>query len=333
MSIKGKRVLITGCSGLLGPALCDVLLNEGAIVIGLDRYHHPLSRIHEIAHRIELITGDVCDYERFLQLLSEHQIEFIYHLAAQALVQEALDNPVATFKDNIEGTWNVLEATRTQMQSSTKLKGVLLASSDKAYGEQTELPYQESFAMQGRFPYDVSKSCADLIAQSYAASYGLPVCVTRCGNLFGGGDLHFSRIVPGTILSLLNGERPVIRSDGTPLRDYVYVKDVALAYLAISETMMRDPSIAGECFNISNDRPVSVVEIVELIQSLTGGAEQKPIIKNLASKEIKRQYLSSDKIRRLLNWSPKYTLQEGLKETITWYSAKFKENAQLMSLV
>ncbi|HEY9778232.1 MAG TPA: NAD-dependent epimerase/dehydratase family protein [Planktothrix sp.] len=329
--ISGKRVLVTGCSGLLGTALCEKLLSHNAQIYGLDREHHPKSRIHEIKSRLNLITADVRDFERLNALIEKERIEFVFHLAAQAIVGEAAKQPVETFKDNIEGTWNVLESARLAGARQNML-AVIVASSDKAYGDQDQLPYVETAPMQGRFPYDVSKSCADLIAQSYFHSYKVPVCVVRCGNLYGAGDLQFSRIVPGTILSLLNNERPVIRSDGTNIRDYVYVEDAADAYIAIAGAMMKDAQICGEAFNIGDNTPLSVLDVVKEIQKVMRREDLEPIIANVASLEIKKQFLDSNKVRRLVGWQPSHTFAQALAKTVAWYSTVYFQQKDTSSV-
>ena len=231
-------------------------------------------------------------------------------------MQVAARNPLSTFKSNIQGTWNILEAARLLKE---RVKGIIVASSDKAYGDQTELPYREEAPMEGRYPYDVSKSCADLIARSYFHSYKLPVCVSRCGNLYGGGDFAFSRIIPGTIRSILAGESPLIRSDGTPVRDYVYVKDAAQALISLSENMISSKTLHGEAFNISNESPISVLDLVQKILTLMKRNDIKPTVLGNASLEIQAQYLSSSKIRERLGWVPRFDLESGLNETIKWY--------------
>jgi len=241
-------------------------------------------------------------------------VRTVFHLAAQTIVGTANRNPRSTFDTNVRGTWNVLEACR---RVST-VKRVIVASSDKAYGDHGDEPYTEEAPLQGRHPYDVSKSCADLIAQSYHASYGLPVCVTRCGNLFGGGDVNYSRIVPGTIRSALDGERPIVRSDGKFVRDYFYVRDAALAYVALAEQMHRS-EVLGHAFNFSTDRPYTVLEVVERVLKATGREDLEPVILNEASNEIRKQTLSSGKARTLLGWSPLWDLDGALAETVDWY--------------
>ena len=317
--MTGKKVLVTGCSGLLGVAVCERLLQTDVAVFGLDKVHPPASRVHDIIDSINMITADVRDFKFLCQLVEKEEIEFIYHLAAQAIVGEAAKSPIETFQDNIAGTWNVLEAARLRRATDSRLTGVIVASSDKAYGDQAHLPYFETAPLQGRFPYDVSKSCADLLAQSYFHSYSLPVCIVRCGNLYGAGDLNFSRIIPGTILSLLRGEHPLIRSDGEAIRDYVYVKDAADAYATIAEAMEHNNALHGEAFNIGDNHPMSVLQVVSILQKLMKCQDLDPVILNTASLEIRRQYLSSAKIKDLLGWHSSYTLEEGLNETLQWY--------------
>ena len=236
------------------------------------------------------------------------------HLAAQTIVGIANRNPVSTFESNIQGTWALLEACRR----SPAVKQIVAASSDKAYGDQDHLPYDETTPLQGQHPYDVSKSCADLIAHSYAVTYQLPVAITRCGNFYGGGDLNWNRIVPGTIRSILRGQRPIIRSDGNYIRDYFYVEDGAAAYMLLAEQLATNPSLRGEAFNFSNEIQVTVLELVQKILALMDSSLQ-PEVRNGASNEIRHQYLSATKARQMLNWSPLYGLQEGLQLTIHWY--------------
>lgn len=323
----GLKALVTGAGGFLGGWLCEELAAAGVETVALDRdYSH--ARQATTKQSIERISADIENFEQLQQILEQKNIGFIFHLAAQALVKVAAADPMSTFKANIEGTWNVLEAARRiSLKGARRIEGVIVASSDKAYGDQENLPYTEDFPLQGRYPYDVSKSCADLLAKSYFASFGLPVCVTRCGNLYGGGDFAVSRVVPGTILSALRGERPVIRSDGTPVRDYVYVKDAAQALLLISRAMASDPSIHGEAFNISCEEPISVIDIVSKILVLMNKNDLQPLVLNNATLEIQAQYLSSKKIRQRLAWRPLFDLAGGLKETIDWYSRHFDGNA------
>jgi CDP-glucose 4,6-dehydratase len=322
--LAGKKVLVTGCAGFLGPWVCELLLEQGASVVGLDCDYRAGSRILSDSlsgqDRLTLEEVNIENFDHCRRLIEAEGINVIFHLAAQAIVGVANDNPIPTFASNIMGTWNVLEAARLAKNAGQAIDAIVVASSDKAYGDQEKLPYLEDAPMQGRFPYDVSKSCTDLIARSYFHSYGLPVCITRCGNLYGGGDLHVSRIVPGTILSVLAGQAPLIRSDGSPVRDYIYVQDAASAAVAIGTRMIGDTSVHGQAFNISNDAPVSVLEIVQKITTMMGRSDLKPLVEGKASREIQAQYLSSERIRALLGWAPEFELEDGLGRAITWYS-------------
>jgi len=301
---------------LLGGWLVKHLLGFGADIVCLVRDWVPgseLARSSDI-ERVKVVRGDICDAALMERVLGEYEIDTVFHLAAQTIVGIANRNPVSTFQTNIGGTCSVLEACRR----STKVKAIVVASSDKAYGDQESLPYGEDTPLQGRHPYDVSKSCADLIAQSYFTTYGLPVGITRCGNFYGGGDLNWNRIVPGTIRSILRGKRPVIRSDGQYVRDYFYIEDGVLAYTLLAQQLAKNPDLHGEAFNFSNETPVSVLEIVERITRLMD-SNLKPVIMNEASNEIREQYLRSAKARKLLKWKPLVTLDEGLDRTISWY--------------
>jgi CDP-glucose 4,6-dehydratase len=264
-----------------------------------------------------VVRGDVCDREALERILGEHEINTVFHLAAQTIVGIANRNPVSTFESNIRGTWCVLEACRR----SPLVRQIVMASSDKAYGTHEHLPYCEDAPLQGRHPYDVSKSCADLIAQGYAVTYGLPVCVTRCGNLYGGGDLNWNRLIPGTIRAILRDERPIIRSDGSCIRDYFYVEDGVLAYLGLAESLAAQRELAGEAFNFSNEIQVSVLDLVNQVLRLTGRQDLEPDVRNEAHHEIAHQYLSAAKARRQLGWQPCFSLADGLRLTIDWYRA------------
>jgi CDP-glucose 4,6-dehydratase len=311
-----KNIFITGCTGLLGSWLTEELINLGANVIGLQRDQVPQARIYRegIIDKITVIPGNLEDYNVIERALNEYEIEVIFHLAAQAIVPIANNNPLSTFESNIRGTWVLLEACRRNKQ----VKKIIMASSDKAYGDHKILPYKEDMPLQGKNPYDVSKSCADLISQMYFHHYTLPLCVTRCGNLFGGGDLNFNRIVPGTIRSVFYSERPIIRSDGKYVRDYFYVKDAAKAYIHLAEKM-DDGTIVGQAFNFGNDTPMTVLEITNEILSLMGRPDLEPIILNQAKGEILEQYLSAKKAKEILGWKPKFSVRDGLTETIKWY--------------
>jgi CDP-glucose 4,6-dehydratase len=294
------------------------LLVQGAAVVGLVRDWVPQSRLltEDMLGRMIAVRGAVEDQATVERAINEYEVDTVFHFAAQTIVTTANRNPLSTFESNIRGTWTVLEACRR----CPTVRGIVVASSDKAYGAQAALPYEETAPLLGRFPYDVSKSCADLLAQSYAATYGLPVAITRCGNFFGGGDLNFSRIVPGTILSILRGEPPVIRSDGTYIRDYLYVRDGARACLVLAEQMAaRD--FRGEAFNFSYEVRLTAREMVDRLLALLDRRDLTPTILYDARNEIPHQYLSARKAREVLGWRPAYGLEEGLRETIAWYRA------------
>jgi CDP-glucose 4,6-dehydratase len=313
---KHRPAFVTGASGLVGGWLVKRLLNAGADVVCLVRDWVPQSEIVRsgVLDRVRVVRGDVRDQALLERCLGEYEIDTVFHLAAQTIVGIANRNPVSTFESNIQGTWALLEAARR----SPTVRQIVVASSDKAYGQQEKLPYDEGAPLEGRHPYDVSKSCADLIAQAYAKSYGLPVSITRCGNFYGGGDLNWNRIVPGTIRSVLKGERPVIRSDGQFIRDYFYVEDGAAAYMLLAELMAADRSVCGQAFNFSNEIQVTVLELVALITRILGSGLTADV-RNEASNEIRHQYLSAAKARTLLGWKPLFTLEEGLARTVDWY--------------
>lgn len=318
---QGRRVFVTGCTGILGSWLTLALLDAGADVVGLIRDYVPQSNLNLTGaiQRITRVDGDIADGELLKRVLNEYEIEIVFHLAAQPLVRLANRAPVGTFETNIRGTWLLLEACRV----SPTVKRIVVASSDKAYGDQDVLPYTEDAPLQGRHPYDVSKSCADLLTQAYATTYHLPVAITRCGNIYGGGDLNWDRIVPGTMRSVLHGERPVIRSDGTPLRDYLYVDDIVAGYLRLAECL-DDPALYGQAFNFGLDDPRTALDVARLIIAFSDHPELEPVVLNEASHEIGRQYLSSEKAHRVLNWRARYSLDEGLRRTLTWYRAFFQ---------
>jgi CDP-glucose 4,6-dehydratase len=318
---KNKNVLITGCSGFLGSYLAKLLIDSGANVTGLIRDFTPKSNLFRNKDlKINLVSGSLEDIDVLDRTIGEYEVDTVFHIAAQAIVGIANRNPISTFNSNIMGTWNLLEACRR----TPLVKNIIIASSDKAYGDQEILPYSENMPLQGSHPYDVSKSCADLIAQTYYKTYGLPVCITRCGNLFGGGDLNFNRIVPQTIESVINNEAPIIRSDGTFIRDYIYVEDAALAYILLAEKM-EELNIYGEAFNFSNEVRLTVLDLVNMILKHMN-SELKPIILNQGSHEIRNQYLSAKKAKEILRWEPKYNTEQGLIKTIEWYREYFKSN-------
>ena len=313
----GRRALITGATGLLGSWLVKELLSVGANVVALVMDEDPQSELYRSGDfkRISIVNGRLENLRTIERAINTHETDVVFHVGAQTLVGAAHRAPWATFEANIRGTYNLLEACRLH---DGLVKRVVIASSDKAYGENPALPYVETMPLYGRRPYEVSKSCADLLAQSYHHTYGLPVAVARCGNIYGGGDLNWSRIVPGTIRSLLQGERPIIRSDGTYLRDYLYVEDAAKAYMILAEKI-EDKRVKGGGFNFSPGKPSAVLDIVKAIQKLMKQTALKPDIRNEAKGEIRSQYLSSAKARSLLQWQPRHDLEGGLRETIDWY--------------
>lgn len=313
---RDRSVLVTGATGLVGGWLVRRLHEAGADVVCLIRDWVPRSELvrGSMIERVKVVRGDLRDREILERAIGEYETDIVIHLAAQAIVGIANRNPISTFESNILGTWNLLEACRR----SPSVKSIVVASSDKAYGDQEELPYDEDTPLQGKNPYDVSKACADLIARAYAKSYDLPVVVTRCGNFYGGGDLNWNRIVPGTIRSVLRDERPIIRSDGQFVRDYFYVEDGAAAYMLLAEEVHSRPELAGMAFNFSNELQVTVLDLVwQILCAMESRLE--PDVRNEASNEIRHQYLSAARARRLLNWEPLFTLNQGLEKTIAWY--------------
>jgi len=314
---QNRSVLVTGATGLLGSWLVGELVDQGAKVTALIRDRIPFSLLFSrgLDRRIASVSGEIQDYPLIERTLAEYEIEIVFHLAAQTQVLVANRSPVSTFESNIRGTYMLLEACRHH----PLLKSVIVASSDKAYGEADVLPYDETTPLRGVHPYDASKSCADLIANSYAQSFGLPVAITRCGNLYGGGDLNFARIVPGTIRSVYQGERPVIRTDGTLRRDYFYVRDAVLAYMTLAERMLT-ANAKGTAYNFSSDVPLSVLEITAHILKAMGREDLQPKILGENLGEIKDQWLCAQKARAELGWAPKFTLEQGLRETVDWYT-------------
>lgn len=313
-----RPVFITGCTGLLGSWLTVGLVDRGAQVVGLVRDSVPHSHLRRSGYRsrITLVRGDVTDYALVERALNEYEIEIVFHLAAQTIVPIANRAPLSTFESNVKGTWTMLESARR----SPTVKRVLVASSDKAYGAQPILPYTEDMPLLGCYPYDVSKACADMIARAYTATYDLPVVVTRCANLYGGGDLNWNRLIPGTIRSVLRGDRPIIRSDGSFLRDYLYVQDAVRAYCMLAEQMDR-PALHGQAFNFGTQKPCTVLEIAEAIIALSGHPDLEPLVLSEATNELQEQYLDSSKAKRMLGWRPTYSLEDSLQETISWYRA------------
>lgn len=313
---RDRSVFVTGATGLLGGWLTRHLLDQGAAVTALIRDSVPQSDFErsKMRDRVNVVRGDLSKPQVLERVLGEYEVETVFHLAAQTIVGIANRNPISTFESNVRGTWNLLESCRR----SPKVSAVVMASSDKAYGDQTVLPYTEDMPLQGRHPYDVSKSCADLIAQSYATTFEVPVAITRCGNFYGGGDLNWNRVVPGTIRSVLRRERPIIRSDGKFVRDYFYIEDGAAAYMLLAERLTADRSLVGSAFNFSNETQITVLDLVDtILQKMDSNL--KPEIQNQASNEIRHQFLSAERARKLLQWRPSFTLDDGLERTIAWY--------------
>jgi CDP-glucose 4,6-dehydratase len=315
---RDRPTFVTGATGLVGAWLVRRLIEAGADVVCLVRDWVPQSELVRdgLIGNVRVVRGDVRDQALLERVLAEYEVDTVVHLAAQTIVTIANRNPISTFETNVAGTWALLEACRR----NPTVNQIVLASSDKAYGDHELLPYNEDAPLQGRHPYDVSKSCADLIATTYAATYELPVAITRCGNFYGGGDLNWNRIVPGTIRSVIRGDRPVIRSDGTFVRDYFYVEDGAAAYMTLAEWLATHPEGRGEAFNFSNEEQITVTELVGQILRLME-SDYEPEIRNEASNEIRAQFLSAAKAREVLGWEPLFSLDEGLRRSIAWYTA------------
>ena len=313
----GRRVLVTGATGIVGYWLVKALVDYKAHVVALVRNPNPRSALYYsgLIDKVEVAAGRLEDFHCLHDTINRYEIEVVFHLGAQTIVQTANRAPLQTFEANVRGTYNLLEACR---DLDPMVSAIVIASSDKAYGDVETLPYTETMPLNGKHPYDVSKSCTDLISISYHHSYGLPVSVTRCGNIYGGCDLNWSRIVPGTIRAFLDGDRPVIRSDGQALRDYIYVKDVVRAYIAVAEQLSRE-EVRGEAFNFSTDKPLRVLEVVKAVQDVMACGHIEPDVQNTASREIAEQHLSSSKAHEILNWSAQFDLREGLQETVDWY--------------
>ncbi len=317
-----ERVLVTGATGMVGSSLVRWLVEAGSTVVALVSDVDPQSEMYRsgTASRMAVANGRLEKYEDVERAVNNHDVTSIFHLGAQPIVGAANRSPRHTFESNIQGTWNVLDAARAL---SPMVERVVVASSDKAYGVQSVLPYIESMPLQGDHPYEVSKSCTDLIATSYARTYGVPCSIARCGNIYGAGDLNWNRIVPGTIRSILRSERPVLRSDGTFVRDYLHVDDIVSAYLLLGEVCDR-PGVVGEGFNFSDESPLTVMQIYGAICSAAGRPDLEPIVLGEGSDEIKDQYLDASKAREVLGWEPAVGLNDGLLRTVEWYRDFFE---------
>jgi CDP-glucose 4,6-dehydratase len=313
---QDRSVLVTGITGFVGSSLAARLVGLRARVVGLMRDDVAGSNFHQLGldQAVTVVHGSLEDYPLLARTVNEYAIEVVYHLGAQTIVGTANRSPLSTFKSNIEGTWNLLEACRAH----PGIRAVVVASSDKAYGTHKDLPYREDLLLNPEYPYDVSKACADLLARSYFRTYGLPVVITRFANIYGPGDLNFSRIIPDTIQSVLQGRNPVVRSDGTPERDYLYIDDAMDLYILLAE---RIAETKGEVFNAGHNKPVRVLDLVETILRLSGRTQLRPDIRGKGNPhgEIDRQWLDAGKVKRLLGWEPQVELKEGLQKTIEWH--------------
>ncbi len=318
---ENRNVLVTGATGILGAWLTKSLVEKGSNVIVIQRDVVPKSNFYLLGldKKVFRVNGDIIDYSIVERAFNEYEIDICFHLGAQTIVGTANRSPLSTFESNIKGTWTILETAR----NSKLIERIIVASSDKAYGSSAKLPYKEDAELKGLHPYDCSKTCADLLAQTYYHTYQLPVGILRCGNIYGGGDLNFNRIVPGTIKSILFNKPVIIRSDGKFIRDYVYVNDAVDAYIMLAEKLTEN--LYGEAFNFGNDKPVSVIEIVNKIIKISGKKDVEVTILNQPIKEIREQYLDSQKARDMLGWGPRYSLEQGLIETYDWYKAFFSK--------
>jgi CDP-glucose 4,6-dehydratase len=321
-SFAGRVALVTGAQGFKGSWLVERLLGEGARVVAPRRDVPALSRfrLEGLEQRCDVVDADLTDYESLLRVVNEYGVSLVFHLAAQTLVGTASRSPLSTWEANVRGTYNLLEACRTLGEGGTGVDAVVVASSDKAYGAQAELPYTEDTPLRPSYPYDVSKACADLIARSYAATYGLPVAVTRLANVYGPGDFNFSRLVPDASQALVRGKRPVLRSDGSPERDYIHVEDAVAAYMKVAESLLSQPDGAGRAWNAGSGQAVAAIDLVRKLIEISG-RDVKPDIQGEGTPhaEIDRQFLDSTAIREELGWAPTRDLDDGLRETYAWY--------------
>jgi CDP-glucose 4,6-dehydratase len=315
-----RNVLVTGAGGFVGAHLAAALVRAGAGVVAIVRDRPPLGglELQGIAGQVTVISGSITDAAVVARAINEYEVDTVFHLAAQAMVIPANREPVSTFESNIQGTWNVLEACRL----SPLVSRVVVASSDKAYGAQPTLPYTEAMPLLATNPYDVSKACADLLARSYYRTYDMPVVVSRCANIYGGGDLNYSRLVPGTIRSALLGQRPVVRSDGSPLRDYIHVDDAVEAYQTLAERAL-EAGVVGSAYNFGANHPVAVLDLVKLILAACGRDDLEPVIQGTGKlrMEIDQQYLDSARAERELGWTARTPLAEGIARTVDWHRA------------
>lgn len=313
---------MTGAYGFLAGHLIERLLGAGSEVVGLyfDRPPASYLQLQGLDDEVCLVQGDVTSARDCRRAINDYSCSIVFHIAAQAIVGVANRSPAGTFETNIGGTWNILEASRMLNATSNLVRAVVVASSDKAYGDQPDLPYSEDAPLLGLYPYDASKACADLISRSYHKTYGLPVSVTRCGNLFGPGDLNMSRIIPDTIRAVIADKNPVIRSDGSPKRDYVYIKDAAAAYMRLAEATV-DDAAAGRAYNIGTGEPLTVLELVRRIIRVSGKSHLEPDVQGTSWGEIKHQYLDATRANSELGWEPDHSMDEALQQTYEWYKS------------
>ena len=318
---KSTKVLVTGADGFIGSHVAKALIEKNAEVTTIVRDIKKTNNmdILNIKNKINIVHGDLVNFKDCERAINEYDVEFCFHIAAQAIVGPANRSPLSTFQSNIEGTWNILETCRV----SKTIKGLIVASSDKAYGQQEKLPYTEDSPLKGYFPYDASKACAEILARSYFMTYNIPLAITRNANTYGPADMNTSRIIPDVILRLLKGEQPVIRSDGTPERDYMYIKDAVNAYLTLAENLHRK-EVAGQAFNFGTGKPISVLDVYKKIIKIMGRNAEPKILRE-AKNEIDRQYLDCAKAKNVLGWGAKYDINTGLKETIDWYKGYFSK--------
>jgi CDP-glucose 4,6-dehydratase len=320
-----RPVLVTGATGLIGGSVVKMLLDQKADQVCLVRDWVPQCELvrSRLIEQVKLVRGDVRDQALLERVLGEYEIQTVIHLAAQSIISVANRDPAGTLDANVRGTWSLLEACRR----SATVRQVVLASTDKVYGEVEQLPYTEEMPFLARYPHDVSKACAELVAQGYAATYHTPLAITRLPNIFGGGDLNWNRIIPGTIRSVLRAQAPQIQSDGRFIRDYLYVEDAAAAHLLLAEKLAENPDLCGQAFNISNETRLTVLELVERILRLMG-SELQPKVRSQARNEIRNQYLSAAKARQVLGWQPLFSLDDGLALTIQWYREYFERQVE-----
>jgi len=318
---KDANVLVTGADGFIGSHVAKALIEKHAQVTTVVRDMKKYNNIDilNIKNKINIVNGNLVNFKDCERAINEYDIEFCFHIAAQAIVGPANRSPLSTFESNIQGTWNILEACRT----SKTVKGLVVASSDKAYGQQEKLPYTENSPLTGYFPYDASKVCAEVLAKSYFMAYKLPLAITRNANTYGPADMNLSRIIPDVITRLIRNEQPIIRSDGTPERDYIYIKDAVSAYLTLAENLHRE-DVIGQAFNFGTGKPISVLDLYNKIIKLMD-KNARPKILGEAKNEIDKQYLDSQKAKKILNWEAVYDLDSGLKETIEWYRNYFQK--------